>query len=244
MKTETSPSTSTPEPALPKGDTAKLVSLLALASGAVAMPQTSNADIIYTNLYAAPVQVGFTGSDQFIIDSLPGGASVRFFREVRATTTPFTMTDNLVRVAGGSGRRYVGFKHNASGFAAVTQAGQIWNQLPGGALTGATMGLATSFGLHSPAPYGNDKYLAFEFFDTTHGGRATFGWINVSLSYTGLGPDVTIYGYAYDNLGNQIPMGAGVPEPNSMALLALGALALGASGVRHWRRNRPSAGQA
>src|SRR5688572_9832188 len=38
-------------------DTTKLVSLLALATGAVVMPQTGQADIIYTDMNSSPVTV-------------------------------------------------------------------------------------------------------------------------------------------------------------------------------------------
>ena len=48
MKTDKIPSSSNTLAAGVKPDHSKLVSLLALAAGAAAMPQTSNADIIYT----------------------------------------------------------------------------------------------------------------------------------------------------------------------------------------------------
>ena len=246
MKTESAEVSSTAVPANRKLDHSKLVSLLALASGAVAMPQTSDADIIYTDLSSAPAQVGFSGTSQFVINNLPGGAFLRFYRGIHQTTTPFIETTNFVAVAGSS-RRYLGVKHNANGSAAVvrviSQPGPLWSQIAGAAFAGATMALSTFFGGHTPSSY-DHNYLAFEFLDTTHGGRATYGWVNVSLGYTGNGPDVTIFGYAYDDAGNQIPMGATVaPEPSSMAILALGALTLGAAGVRSWRRNRAAVSQ-
>ncbi len=228
------------------GDTTKLLSLLALASGAMAIPQTSNADIIYTDLRASPAQVGFSGAADYVVNNLPGGAFLRFFRSVMTTTSPFTRSTNVVRVQG-SNRRYVGVKDDVNGFAAVVsvaaQPGPVWGQIPGGSFTGGAMGVSSTFlGGRNPGAYAS-KYLAFVFFDSTHSLRDTYGWVNVGLSYTANGPDVTIFGYAYDNTGSQIPMGAGVPEPSSTALLALGALTLGAAGVRKWRRNRAAAGQ-
>jgi hypothetical protein len=47
-------------------------------------------------------------------------------------------------------------------------------------------------------------------------------------------------GWAYDDSGDQIAAGdtGGVPEPSTMALAGLGALALGAAGLRRWRAAR------
>src|SRR5437870_2953982 len=59
-----------------KRDASKLASLLALAAGAVAMPQTSNADIIFTDLSSAPPNVGYLGATSFIISTLPGTAQL------------------------------------------------------------------------------------------------------------------------------------------------------------------------
>src|SRR5256885_17025123 len=60
------------------GDATKLLSLLALAAGAVAIPETSNADIIFTDLSANPVTVGTNANSSFLIDNLPGTARLGF----------------------------------------------------------------------------------------------------------------------------------------------------------------------
>jgi hypothetical protein len=50
---------------------------------------------------------------------------------------------------------------------------------------------------------------------------------------------VTLVDYAYDASGAQIPAGdTGVPEPSTLDLTGLAALALGAKGVRAWRAAR------
>jgi len=51
---------------------------------------------------------------------------------------------------------------------------------------------------------------------------------------------VTIYQWAFDNTGAKIVMGAGVPEPAPMSIVAFAAMALGAKGMRSWRRRNQS----
>jgi hypothetical protein len=47
-------------------------------------------------------------------------------------------------------------------------------------------------------------------------------------------------GYAYDDSGAYIPAGdtGGIPEPSTFVLTGLGALVLGAAGLRRWRAAR------
>jgi hypothetical protein len=89
-------------------------------------------------------------------------------------------------------------------------------------------------------------YALFRFTPTP--GQTDYGWILLSYSVTkgfgnnpALGPDLTLYSYAWDNTGKQLAAGAGVPEPDTMALTGLGALVLGAVGLRRWRKNRQTA---
>ena len=89
-----------------------------------------------------------------------------------------------------------------------------------------------------PATY-DQEYLAISF--TPSNSIPFYGWIELSLSNTGTNgqPDTILFGYAWDNTGAKITMGeTPTPEPSSPALLALGALALGARGIRKWRRER------
>src|SRR3954467_4691073 len=71
------------------GDSRKLVSLLALATGAVAMPQTSNADIFYSDHTASPITVGSTAASSYLINDLPGTAQIAI-QFVQQGTSSFT----------------------------------------------------------------------------------------------------------------------------------------------------------
>lgn len=232
------------------GNCSKLVSLLALAGGALAMPQTSNADIIVTDLSSTPKTVGYGGLSQYIFPNLPGTLQFGFIRT--HFTIPITTSRSIYyrSVVGGKfgGAGLAGLESVAN-FAVPRALGATWN---GVVAADVYIGTAhayrafstTLFSAHQPNSYG-ESYLAWKFEDTTAGNQLRYGWIKVSLDNDDLsvstGPNVTILGYAYDDTGAIIPMGAlPVPEPQPVALLALGALALGAKGLRNWRRNRTS----
>ncbi len=228
------------------GESSKLLSLLALAAGAAAMPQTGNAAIIYTDLSANPVSIGTNAALSFIIDTLPGTARLGFQTNKRATAISSTRVVSAAQKAGFVKLKTHSFptQQGINAFAVPVGAGLTWNQVVGVSSVSGAVGKANAAGPF-PASF-NDKYLVFEFKDSTQvGSPLRFGWINLSLTYPGTGkfPEVTIFGYAYDDTGAMLATGAGavVPEPAPMALLALGALTLGANGLRSWRRRRSSA---
>ena len=166
--------------------------------------------------------------------ALPGNVQLGF----RAFKSGSFMTSSRVCTGGKRGSGYLELK-----MVLVTQP-KLWDQINGSLATGLIFGSAQSSG-HRGNSFGT-AYMAFEFKDSTlTGSPMRYGWVQLSflngnLASGGDYPRLTVYGWAYDNTGAQIPMGAtvAVPEPSSMALLALGALTLGATGVRSWRRNR------
>src|SRR6266404_7809040 len=84
-------------------DGSKLMSLLALAAGALAIPQTSNADIVFTDLSSAPVTVGPLADPSYLLN-LPGTHQFSFRVRTRIATTVAAGTIHTViagQVGGG-----------------------------------------------------------------------------------------------------------------------------------------------
>jgi hypothetical protein len=77
----------------------------------------------------------------------------------------------------------------------------------------------------------------FALFRFDIGAQTDYGWLELGLGNLGdRKPFIRAIGYAYDTTGKPIKAGA-VPEPQHLPL-ALSALALGAIGVREWRKKR------
>lgn len=81
-------------------------------------------------------------------------------------------------------------------------------------------------------PNYNDKYALFRF---DLDGQTDYGWLELSVG-GGQYPFVDVLGYAYQTNGKPIKAGD-VPEPQHLPV-ALGALALGAIGLKEWRKKR------
>jgi len=225
----------------PKGDSAKLLSLLALAGGAMAMPQTSNADIVFVDLSANPAHVGPLSGSSYIINTLPGNAQFGFHTRINATSVNGLSSSRFV--TGRQQAGYVRIKTQAS-FIMMVNAGQVWKTGTANAGNTAVAGFAGVANITSASPGSyNDKYLLFRFQDSTQPGNPLrYGWVELSLANSPGNsghPDIAIEGYAWDTTGALLASGQ-VPEPSSSALLALGALTLGAKGLRSWRKNRPT----
>ncbi|HXA51627.1 MAG TPA: PEP-CTERM sorting domain-containing protein [Candidatus Acidoferrum sp.] len=93
-------------------------------------------------------------------------------------------------------------------------------------------------------------YSLFQFDD---GSNTLYGWIQLSYSVSGqfgpdaiFGPELTIHNYAWDDSGAPLPAGQSldasqIPEPATAVSTGLAALALGAVGLRQWRKTREPA---
>lgn len=88
---------------------------------------------------------------------------------------------------------------------------------------------ATAFTLN-----GTTNYIGFRFFNTATG-AVNYGWASFTLGATTGGQPRTLVSFAYDNTGAGINVGA-IPEPSTFALL--GVMAMGALGVRAWRKRK------
>ena len=237
---------SRPGPVGTNGESSKLLSLLALAAGAATMPQSTNADVIFTDLSANPVLVSTNANLSFIITNLPGTARLGFQTYRRATAISSTRAVSVFQKAGFVHVKFQSFPiAGRNDFVVPVGAGLNWSQVAG---LQTTAGLVAKANAGGPFPASFDKqYLLFQFTDSTQiGSPLRYGWVNLSLAYPGNGkyPELTIFGIAWDDTGALLAAGVtGVPEPGPMALLVLGALTLGAKGLRSWRRHRLQAGQ-
>ena len=79
-------------------------------------------------------------------------------------------------------------------------------------------------------PIGTPGYFGFKF--TGSNNTTEYGWGTLLVTGSPIGQGFTIQNAYYDNTGAPITVGA-VPEPSSMALLALGA-----TGLAAWRMRR------
>ena len=102
--------------------------------------------------------------------------------------------------------------------------------LSNGAIKGASVAGFTS---------GNAEYIGFSFY---HNNKTCYGWASITItaaSSNNFGI-LTINNWAYEDTGAAITVGdtgTSVPEPAETAI-GLGALALGAAGLRSWRKNK------
>jgi hypothetical protein len=80
---------------------------------------------------------------------------------------------------------------------------------------------------------GQANYIGFSFLTN---GKTCYGWIKFDLETSGSNVVLTVLAWAYDDSGATIKAGiTSVPEPAETAI-GLGALALGAAGLRRWRK--------
>jgi hypothetical protein len=250
MKTEHHMEFTTATVASGAGDSTKLVSLLALAAGAISLPQTGNADIIFTDTSTNSPVVGFSvdAASSFTFPNLPGavefaleiksgrrqsGGSMVYYRSLLAQTLAGS---HLAAVQSNGNKSAI---IHSAGYDWSGQGSLSWRAAVAFAVQKEPGGTSGSYPRTNPNP----RYLAFAFTDSRTS-QLDYGWIEFTVqnsSYSsGGGPTITILGYAFDDTGAPIVTGdtGQVPEPAPASILALAALIYGARGLRCWRRNR------
>ncbi len=80
-------------------------------------------------------------------------------------------------------------------------------------------GWTTAEGTWNTGLDGTSGFVGFKF---NNGGPDLYGWIAVTYNDNAASPTLVMGDFAYDNTGASIAAGA-IPEPSSLALLALGA---------------------
>jgi hypothetical protein len=137
--------------------------------------------------------------------------------------------------------------HTYNNFIGLYGAGAAWSTGPGvsGPFPVAQRFLAYNTSLYTTQSNSlfpssaTTGYALFKFDDPGCSGGTCYGWTQLKVAFTPNGPNVDILGWAYDTSGNPLPAGT-VPEPSTLAMTGLAALALGAKGVRQWRKARKS----
>lgn len=241
----------------------KLASLSALGAGAlVAGMGTAKAGAILQTFSPAK-QVGFSSGFHLAFsttNSLYGGAGFKFLRQA-ATTGNYVEKSVIFKglggvqfqVTGSYGRLRlflagqslgVSTYRQRSGTAAVRSFTQYVNKS-----TPLHTFTSTTFKTYSGARPGPFKH-EFAMFTFPFNSQTYYGWVELSLAVTdattndpGSGPDLSIEAWAFDNAplnaGSTTP--SGVPEPGTLPMMGLGALVLGAAGIRRWKRTKNAA---
>ena len=226
----------------------RLASLSALGAGALGVTtKTAQAGIVYTAFSPPRPTVGFSTGASTTIPIAPGGAGTfKLFRSIYVPPTYSTFPP-----PGGSAIFRIMLQGlNGMNFQAAPGPGFMWNATAPFWNSAALRSKRTSFGytkLGSPFSHSTvltdrigEFFLLFQFNPT--GSQIDNGWLRLN-GLVGCGCnflDTEVVDFAYDDSGALIAAGV-APEPATMLPTGLAALALGAAGIRRWRKARKQA---
>ena len=195
--------------------------------------ETANADIHYVSVNTVLNSSGSSSSGVFTYLNLAGNAQLLFQQFYHSTRVNghanFAMVGGVsVAFVGytttGFGSGYVSrlaANNNISGFGNFVPQGAYFNYLGAHADRGQFVTPGVGF-------------LAFRF---NIGNGIQYGWARVNMG-GGPGNPFTVVDYAWGDVGDMVSTGQ-VPEPGSLALLALGGV-----GLIAWRKKRAQAASA
>jgi hypothetical protein len=231
--------------------TQKLASLTAVGVGALTL--TSGSAKASITVVDVDTTYSFTAnsnptsfhaiSHRFSFSSLAPHFSVILYSAVHGVNT-FNRFANLY--GAGKSTQFVNFLDPR------IAAGKTWNQVV--TTQGTFARLADrSWGGNSTLsgqPAGNNLYELFRF-SNDRGTSLNYGWVEynviVTMANSSLaadGPNITIDRYAWNTTANTTIAAGDIgatPEPATFPESALGALVLGAEGLRRWRKSRKQA---
>ncbi len=120
----------------------------------------------------------------------------------------------------------------AGGSSATLTDNLPFGTLVNGSATFATSATSETTGSTAFLLNSTSNYVGISFLNETTG-LTNYGWVQLSLSAAFNSQPRTVIAFAFDNTGAGITVSA-IPEPGTYA--TLGLMALGAFGVRVWKR--------